>query len=298
MGEVTGAIFALGDETIEELLVGLCGLVEHSRIDGRREEIVGSGNSVDVASHVQIELFHRNYLGVAPTSCTAFDSKSRTLTWLPNACEYLLSQMCSESLAQPHGCGTFAFSKRRRSDTGDHDVVAIRLGFEAVQHSELNLGLIFPIRLKLIGKDANVFRNLLNGNWRNALRNIDVAGRWPHNGKLAAFHIGGRHFYAEWQIGGLGARLRASKESSLSHIVLKVSRHPATSMVNGEARARRRRDKLSGRNFRCLRRDFKMRGRERGCDRRTPRGYGCRRKESRIHFWVCCGERQRLEREI
>ena len=37
-------------------LVGLGGLVEHARIDGSSEQIVGGGDGVDVSRQMQIEL--------------------------------------------------------------------------------------------------------------------------------------------------------------------------------------------------------------------------------------------------
>ena len=37
-------------------------LVEHARLDGGRQQVVGRGDGVDIARQVQVELLHRHHL--------------------------------------------------------------------------------------------------------------------------------------------------------------------------------------------------------------------------------------------
>ena len=61
----------LGHQPPIEGLVGLRSLVEHARLDGRGQEVVGGGDCVDVARQVQVELLHGDHLGIpSPRSTT------------------------------------------------------------------------------------------------------------------------------------------------------------------------------------------------------------------------------------
>ena len=61
----------LGHQPPIEGLVGLRSLVEHARLDGGGQEVVGGGDGVDVARQVQVELLHGDHLGIpSPRSAT------------------------------------------------------------------------------------------------------------------------------------------------------------------------------------------------------------------------------------
>ena len=52
----------LGTEPAEESLILLSGFMEHAHIQGSRQEVVGCGDGMDVACHVQVELLHGHHL--------------------------------------------------------------------------------------------------------------------------------------------------------------------------------------------------------------------------------------------
>ena len=54
-------------------LVRLCGLVEHASIDLCCQEVVGSGDGVDVPSQVEVEVLHGDDLRVAPARSTTWE---------------------------------------------------------------------------------------------------------------------------------------------------------------------------------------------------------------------------------
>ncbi len=59
------AIFGGRAQALEQLFIGGAALVEHARVDGGREKIVGRGDGVNVAGEMEIEFLHRNDLAVA-----------------------------------------------------------------------------------------------------------------------------------------------------------------------------------------------------------------------------------------
>ncbi len=89
-----------GHEPVEQLLVGCAALVEHARIDGRGEKIIGGDDGVDIAGQMEIELLHRNDLAVAAARRAAFDAERGTLAGLANAGEHFLAEMRAQRLAQ------------------------------------------------------------------------------------------------------------------------------------------------------------------------------------------------------
>ena len=56
-------------------LVRLCGLVEHASIDLCCQEVVGSGDGVDVPSQVEVEVLHGDDLRVAPARSTTWGGR-------------------------------------------------------------------------------------------------------------------------------------------------------------------------------------------------------------------------------
>ena len=74
-----GPLVALsGTQATEQCLIRLRAFVEHARVNGGREQVVGDGDGVQVARQVQVELLHGDHLGVAAPSGTALDAKRGT----------------------------------------------------------------------------------------------------------------------------------------------------------------------------------------------------------------------------
>ena len=59
--------------------------VEHARVDGRRHQVVGGRDGVDVAGQVQVEILHRDHLAVAAAGRAALDAEGRALAGLADA---------------------------------------------------------------------------------------------------------------------------------------------------------------------------------------------------------------------
>ena len=148
-------------QRVEQLLViGLLGFVEHARIDGRRQQVVGSRDGMDVAGQVQVEVLHRDHLAVPAAGRAAFDAKGRALAGLADAGEDALAQVRPQRLAQAHHGRALAFTQRGGGDGGHIDVFAVRDILEPLQHFQPHLGLILAVQFQLIRQQADFLRDL------------------------------------------------------------------------------------------------------------------------------------------
>ena len=99
-------------QRVEQLLViRLLGFVEDAGIDGRRQQVVGGGDGVNIAGQVQVEIFHRDDLAVSAAGRAALDAKGRTLAGLADAGEDPLAEVSAQRLAQAHHGGALAFAQ-------------------------------------------------------------------------------------------------------------------------------------------------------------------------------------------
>ena len=99
--------------------------MEHTGVKGSGHQVIGSGDGVDIAGKVQVEILHRDHLAVTAAGRAALDAKGRPLAGLPDAGEYALPQMRTQRLAEPnHGSG-FALAQRCGSNGRHIDVFAI-----------------------------------------------------------------------------------------------------------------------------------------------------------------------------
>jgi hypothetical protein len=91
-GEVALAAFGRA-EALEEGGVVHVRLMEHARVDGRSQQVVGCGDGVQVAGEMQVELLHRDHLAVAAARRAALDAEGRSLAGLADVGEDLLAQV-------------------------------------------------------------------------------------------------------------------------------------------------------------------------------------------------------------
>ena len=116
---------ALGAEVLEELLVRQVLLVEAARVDGGRAQVVRSGDGVDVAGQMEVELFHRDHLRIPAAGRSALDAERGTEGWLAYTSESSLAEMSVKSLAQTNGSGAFAFAERSWVDSCNYNVISV-----------------------------------------------------------------------------------------------------------------------------------------------------------------------------
>ena len=159
-GELALTVLVWRAKPVKKCAVRLRCLMEHARINGSCQQVVGSCNGMDIASEVQIKIFHRDNLRVAAAGCSALDAKGRALRRLPDAGEDALIEMSAESLAQANrGCG-FALSQRRRGDGGHVDILAIWHVRQPIEHFQFDFRLVIAVKFDFFRQQADLFSQL------------------------------------------------------------------------------------------------------------------------------------------
>ena len=144
-GEFAAAVFGGRAQAIEEASSLWRDFVEHARVNGRGQQVVGCRDGVNIAGQVQVEIFHGNNLAVAAASCAALDAKGRALRGLADAGEDVLAQVSAQRLTQANHGGAFAFAQRGRGDGSHVDVFAIGYILEPLEDLQADLGFVVSV---------------------------------------------------------------------------------------------------------------------------------------------------------
>ncbi|PMB72907.1 hypothetical protein BM221_000324 [Beauveria bassiana] len=135
-----------GDKATVESSILLGVFMENASLNGSSQQVVGSGDGVNVASQVHVELIHRNDLAVATTSSTALDAEGRALTRLPNVGESDAVEVSTQCLRNTHSGSGLALAKRSGGDAGDDNIATVLAVLKALD----------AVGLKLVGSDADL----------------------------------------------------------------------------------------------------------------------------------------------
>lgn len=137
------------DQSSVEGGILLSALVEHAGINSSGEEVVSSGDGVDITSQMHVELVHGNDLTVTTAGSTALDAERWALTWLTNVGKSKTTNMGAQGLSKTHGGGRLALTERGGGDTGNNNVATISAMIQALEKSKVDLGLVGTIWLEL-----------------------------------------------------------------------------------------------------------------------------------------------------
>ena len=148
--------------------------LEDMVVDHGRQQIVGRGDGVDVAGHVQIELLHGHDLAVAAAGSAALDAEGRPLRGLTDGDGRRLADVL-HGLAQPDRGGRLALAQRRRRDGRDQNVFGVWAILEFVDGFELDLGDLVAVDLDVTSLQAHLFGDGLDRFQRGCLGDLDVA---------------------------------------------------------------------------------------------------------------------------
>mmetsp|Transcript_48218 Transcript_48218/g.121354 ORF Transcript_48218/g.121354 Transcript_48218/m.121354 type:complete len:586 (+) Transcript_48218:36-1793(+) len=127
-------IFGTRAEATKEGLILLSALVEHACIDRSRNQVVCSGDGVNITGQMEIEVFHWDNLRVTSTSSTTLDTKRWALAGLTKTGERGAVQMRTETLHQTNQSSALTLTKRCRVDASHHNVLAVGTVTETVEH--------------------------------------------------------------------------------------------------------------------------------------------------------------------
>ncbi len=93
-------------------------------VDQRGEQVVGQCDRTEVASEMQVDVLHRNYLCVATAGGAALHAEYRSERRLAQADDGVLADAV-EPVGEAHGRRRLAFAGRCRADRGDQNQLAV-----------------------------------------------------------------------------------------------------------------------------------------------------------------------------
>ncbi len=87
---------------------------------------MGRGDGVKITGKMQVDIFHRNHLGMAAASRPALHAKTGAERGLAQANQRLLTDPV-QPVTQPDRCGRLTLTGRGRVDRGDQNQLCILL---------------------------------------------------------------------------------------------------------------------------------------------------------------------------
>ncbi len=140
---------------IDTQLVAMVNMV----VDHCRQQIVGQRDRVEVAGEVQVDVLHRNNLGVTAACGAALDAKHGSQRRFTQGDDSPLADSI-QRITQAYRGGGFALACRGRADRRDQDQFAIGSRMDRLQIIQRQLGFEVPIGFERFGRNAE--RSLAN----------------------------------------------------------------------------------------------------------------------------------------
>ncbi len=143
---------------------------------------------MEVASEMQVDVFHRHDLGVAAASRATLHAEARAERRLAQCNDGLLADLV-QAVAQADRRGGLAFARWCRVDGGDEDQLAVRLGFQRVDIRQCHLGLGVAVGNQIRLRNAQLLADLHDrfhlgfaGNLNVALNSHGLPQQWRLGG--------------------------------------------------------------------------------------------------------------------
>ena len=131
-------------------------------VEHRRQQIVGTGDRMEVTGEVEVHVLHRHDLGVAATRGATLHAEVRAERRLTDADRGLFADLV-EAVTKTDSGRRLAFTSRRRVDRRHQDQVAVRAAFKGLDEIRGNLGLVMAKREQMLGLDTQLRANFLDG---------------------------------------------------------------------------------------------------------------------------------------
>ena len=91
-------------------------------VDQRCEQVVRKLDRTEVTSEVQVDVFHRNDLGVTTTGGTTLDAEDRAERWLAK-CDHRALADLAKTVTETNRGGGLALTRRGGADRRNEDQV-------------------------------------------------------------------------------------------------------------------------------------------------------------------------------
>ena len=154
---------------IDVQLVALIDMV----VEHGGEQVIRRTNGVEVAREVQIDVFHRQHLGIAAACRAAFNTKHRTQRRFAQGDNRIFTDV-AQCIRQTDGYSGFTLTRRSRINGGNQNQTA--LFFRQLEcFGRIDFGFVMTIGLDVVNVQTQ-----LGGNFTNR----------AHGGRLGNFSIG------------------------------------------------------------------------------------------------------------
>ena len=155
-------------------------------VDHGGQQVVSRTNGVEITGQVQVELLHRQHLGIPGASGTALDAEGRAHGGLTQSEHAALTDLL-QALSQTDCSGRLAFAKGCGGDGRDDDVFAARTIPVLLDDLEINLGDIAPVGLDAPFLDASPSCHLFDGVKVGLTSNVQIRlhRHGPNHGALS-----------------------------------------------------------------------------------------------------------------
>ena len=153
-----------------ELVAVVQVVVEHGG-----QEVVGQLDGVDVAGEVEVDVLHRDHLGVAAAGRPALHAEARSHRRLAEADGCPVADPV-QPVGQADAGGRLALAGRRGGDRGHEDEFSGRGVVQAMVQIERDLGLHAAVVLQIFGADAQLGGDLVDRRASWSARAISMSG--------------------------------------------------------------------------------------------------------------------------
>ena len=137
------------------------------------QEIVCHRNGTDVACEMEIDVFHRNDLGVSASCRTTFHAENRSHGRFTQADNSLFANAV-QCIAQSDGCRGFSFAGRGRVDGRYHNQFAIGFILQSIKKVQGNFGFVMAVGFLVFFLNVLASRNLTDAKHFRTLSNCNV----------------------------------------------------------------------------------------------------------------------------
>ena len=137
------------------------------------QKVIGCADSMEVAGKVEVDVLHRDNLGVAAASRAPLDAEDGPQRRLPQGDNRILAK-AAHAVRQTHRGGGLAFARRGWIDGGHQNQFSIGAVRPVVQQLQIDLGLVFSVVLQVFLVHTGHGCNVPNGLYRTGLCDFNI----------------------------------------------------------------------------------------------------------------------------
>ena len=141
-------------------------------IQHRRQQVVRRADGVEIAGEMQVDILHRDDLGIAAACCTALDAEDRPQGRLPQRDHDVFAQLL-HAVGQADGRRRLALPGGGRVDGRDQDQLAVG-ALDLLEQVIIDLGLVLAVLLQILLIHPCRLRDLGDGQHFRLLRDFNI----------------------------------------------------------------------------------------------------------------------------